>query len=207
MGGAKMEFKLTTEEKTRIEKSIRQKYTKVATKPDGLFQYPTGLAGLAASGYDSELIGALPEPVAASYCGVGNPFALGPIRKGEAVLDIGSGAGVDALLAGMMVGPEGKVAGIEMVPEMLARAKENLRMTDLKNVTFVEGSAEKIPFPDASFDVVISNGVFNLIVDKAKALEEALRVLKPQGRFHIADQILVGQLPSDREARVKSWFQ
>ncbi|NIR16577.1 MAG: methyltransferase domain-containing protein, partial [Desulfobacterales bacterium] len=132
---------------------------------------------------------------------------LGPIRKGEAVLDIGSGAGVDAILAGMMVGPEGKVAGIEMVPEMLSKAKENLRMTDLKNVSFVEGSAEKIPFPDESFDAVISNGVLNLVIDKAGALEEALRVLKPNGRFYIADQILVGQLPSDKKARVKSWFQ
>ncbi len=107
----------------------------------------------------------------------------------------------------MMVGPEGKVAGIEMVPEMLSKAKENLRMTDLKNVSFVEGSAEKIPFPDESFDAVISNGVLNLVIDKAGALEEALRVLKPNGRFYIADQILVGQLPSDKKARVKSWFQ
>lgn len=202
-----MELKLTKKDKKRIEKSIRQKYTKVATKPDGLFQYPIGLAGLTALNYDSELMGALPEPVAASYCGVGNPFALGPVRKGEAVLDIGSGAGVDAILAGMMVGPEGKVAGIEMVPEMLSKAKENLRMTDLKNVSFVEGSAEKIPFPDESFDAVISNGVLNLVIDKAGALEEALRVLKPNGRFYIADQILVGQLPSDKKARVKSWFQ
>jgi arsenite methyltransferase len=207
MRGVKMELKFTEEDRKRIEKSIRQKYTKVATKPDGFFRYPIGLAGLTALNYDSELLGALPKPVTASYCGVGNPFALGPIREGEAVLDIGSGAGVDAILAGMMVGTEGKVAGIEVVPEMLARAKENLGLTDLKNVTFAEGSADKIPFPDASFDVVISNGVFNLIVDKAKALKEALRVLKPQGRLQIADQILVGQLPGDRKARVKSWFQ
>lgn len=202
-----MELILTIEDKKRIEQSIWQKYTKVAANPDGLFQYPTGLAGLTALNYDPEFIAALPESVTASYCGVGNPFALGPIREGEAVLDIGSGAGVDAILAAMMVGPQGRVAGIEMVPEMLARAKKNLGMTDLKNVTFIQGSAEKIPFPDASFDVVISNGVLNLIVDKAKALEEALRVLKPQGRLLIADQILVGQLPGDREARVKSWFR
>ena len=202
-----MELELTTKDKKRIEKSLRKKYTKVATKPEGQFQYPTGIAGLTALEYAPEFMGALPEPVAASYCGVGNPFTLGPIGKGEAVLDVGSGAGVDALLAGMMVGPEGRVAGIEMVPEMLARAKENLRMTDLKNVTFVEGSAEKIPFPDESFDVVISNGVLNLVVDKAGAVEEALRVLKPNGRFYIADQILVGQLPTDKKARVKSWFQ
>jgi ubiquinone/menaquinone biosynthesis C-methylase UbiE len=138
---------------------------------------------------------------------VGNPFSLGPIDRGEAVLDIGCGAGVDAILAGMMVGPEGKVVGIEVVPEMLRRARENLGMTDLKNITFAEGYAENIPFPDASFDVVISNGVFNLVVDKAKALEEALRVLKASGRLYIADQILVGQLPSHKKARLKSWFR
>jgi arsenite methyltransferase len=202
-----MEPKLTSEDEKRIEQSIRQKYVKVAANPEGLFKYPTGRAGLEALDYDAELTEALPEVVAALYCGVGNPFKLGPINEGEAVLDIGCGAGVDVMVAAMMVGPEGKVAGIEMVPEMLSEAKENLGMTDLKNVTFVEGSAEKIPFPDGSFDVVISNGVFNLIVDKAKALEEALRVLKPHGRLYIADQILVGQLPSDKEARVKSWFQ
>ena len=202
-----MEFELTKKDRKRIEKSIIQKYKKVADSPEGQFQYPTGLAGLKTLNYDSTMIEVLPEAVAASYCGVGNPFSLGPINRGEAVLDIGCGAGVDAILAGMMVGPEGKVVGIEVVPEMLRRARENLGMTDLKNITFAEGYAENIPFPDASFDVVISNGVFNLVVDKAKALEEALRVLKASGRLYIADQILVGQLPSDKKARLKSWFR
>lgn len=200
-----MKNQLTSQDRKRIEEGIRGKYTKVSDSPEGLFQYPTGRAGLEALNYDSELIQALPDSAVASYCGVGNPFTLGVIRKGEAVLDIGCGAGIDTIVAAMMVGPAGTVAGIDMVPEMLARARENLRMTDLKNVIFEEAYGEKLPFADGGFDVVISNGVFNLIPDKAKALSEVVRVLKPGGRLMMADQILVGELPSAIKARVASW--
>ncbi len=120
-------------------------------------------------------------------------------------MDVGCGAGVDVIVAAMMVGPTGTVAGIEMVPEMLARARENLRMTDLKDVTLVDGSAEKLPFLDESFEVVISNGVFNLVMDKTRALQEVFRVLKPRGRLMVADQILAGELPRETKARVESW--
>jgi SAM-dependent methyltransferase len=202
-----MEDELTCQDKKRIEESIRGKYAKVARSPKGLFKYPTGLAGLRALNYDSKIIQTLPEAVAASYCGVGNPFLLGPISEGEAVLDTGCGAGVDTIVAAMMVGPSGTVTGIDLVPQMLVKAKENTKMIGLKNVTFVETSAEKMPFQDADFDVVISNGVFNLIPDKVSALAEAVRVLKPGGRFMIADQVLVGLLPKDKKARIKSWFR
>jgi SAM-dependent methyltransferase len=153
----------TGEERQWIEEGIRGKYAKASVTPEGLFRYPTGRAGLEAVKYDSNVIRDLPEAAVASYCGVGNPFTLGPIHEGEAVLDIGCGGGVDTLVAGIMVGPEGKAIGIDMVPEMLARARENLRKTPLKNITFQETSGEDLPFPDESFDVVISNGVFNLI--------------------------------------------
>ena len=202
-----MEIQLTSQDKKRIEESIRVKYAKVAKNPEGFFKYPTGLAGLKALNYDMKITQALPEAIGASYCGVGNPFTLGQIGEGEAVLDIGCGAGVDTIVAAMMVGPTGKVTGIDLVPEMLAQAKENAQMMDLRNVRFVETSAEKMPFPDAVFDVVISNGVFNLIPDKVKALAEAFRALKPSGRLMIADQILVGQLPKNKKARIKSWFR
>jgi SAM-dependent methyltransferase len=200
-----MKNQLTSQDRKRIEEGIRGKYTKVSDSPEGLFQYPTGRAGFEALNYDSELIQALPDSAVASYCGVGNPFTLGVIRKGDAVLDIGCGAGIDTIVAAMMVGPAGIVAGIDMVPEMLARARENLRMTDLKNVIFEEAYGEKLPFADGGFDVVISNGVFNLIPDKAKALSEVVRVLKPGGRLMMADQILVGELPSEIKARVANW--
>jgi SAM-dependent methyltransferase len=202
-----MEIELSFQDKKRIEQSIRQKYNKVATSPEGLFQYPTGLAGLKALYYDPELIQALPDTVAASYCGVGNPFTLGPIREGEAVLDIGCGAGVDTILAGEMVGPSGKAVGVDVVPEMLERAIENLNGTSLTNVTFREASAQDLPFADETFDVVISNGVFNLVPDKLRALAEAFRVLKPNGRLTIADQLLTGDLPDDMKPRIESWFR
>ena len=123
------------------------------------------------------------------------------------MLDVGCGAGVDTIMAGIMVGPEGKASGIDTVPEMIARAEKNLCEVPLKNVFFRNGSAEALPFPDARFEVVISNGVFNLIPDKRKAIKEVLRVLKPNGRFMIADQVLVGRLEKDRKKRVNNWFK
>ena len=200
-----MENELTAQDKRLIEENIRGKYLKVAASPEGLFRYPTGRAGLEALHYPPEVIKALPEKVAASYCGVGNPFSLGPVNRGEAVLDIGCGSGIDSIIAVNLVGPEGKATGIDLVPEMLARARENARMAGVENVTFMEASAEKLPFPDSSFDVVISNGVFNLVVDKVKALAEVYRVLKPGGRFMLADQVLAGELPKETKARVANW--
>ena len=200
-----MENELTCQDKQRIEESIRQKYLKAAVSPEGLFQYPTGRAGLQALDYAPDMVRDLPEAVAASYCGVGNPFILGPIHEGEAILDIGCGAGVDSIIAARLVGPSGSVTGIDLVPEMLARASENARLAGLDNVTFQESSAEQLPFPDNSFDMVISNGVFNLVVDKVKALSEVFRVLKPGGRFLLADQVLAGELPKETKTRMENW--
>jgi SAM-dependent methyltransferase len=196
---------LTPEERQRIADGIRGKYARVAVSPEGLFRYPTGRAGLEALNYDPQLIRTLPEQVAAAYCGVGNPFALGPVREGDAILDIGCGAGVDTIIAARLAGPTGSAAGLDAVPEMLARAQENARIAGVANVEFREGSAEELPFPDNSFDVVISNGVFNLVVDKAKALAEVYRVLKPGGRFLLADQVLAGELPKETRARIENW--
>jgi len=200
-----MEQELTAEEKQRIGESIRGKYLQVAISPKGLFRYPTGRAGLEALGYDPVMVLALPDTVADAYCGGGNPVSLGPIREGEAVLDIGCGAGVDSILAGKLTGPAGAVTGIDLVPEMLARARENARLAGVDKVYFQESSAEQLSFPEASFDVVISNGVFNLVVDKVKALGEVFRVLKPGGRFMLADQVLAGELPKETKSRVENW--
>jgi SAM-dependent methyltransferase len=200
-----MGTKFNSDERKRIQQGIKEKYKLVAINPEGKFRYPTGRAGLEGQKYDPEIFRALPEDVLASYCGVGNPFSLGPVTKGEAVLDIGCGAGVDTFVAAVMVGPEGRVIGIDLISEMLNRARTNLEKTSFKNVTFQEGSAEELPFPDRIFDVVISNGVFNLITDKAKALKEVFRVMKSSGRFLLADQILTGDMPADSKSMVENW--
>jgi len=194
-----------SDETKRILEGIKEKYKGVAASPEGKFSYPTGRAGLEGQKYDLEILNALPEDVLASYCGVGNPFSLGPVNKGEAVLDIGCGTGVDTFVAAILVGHEGRVSGIDLIPEMLEQARTNLKKTSLKNVTLQEGSAEQLPFPDGTFDVVISNGVFNLIPDKAKALAEVFRVLRSSGRFQLADQILMGEMPADTESMVQNW--
>jgi arsenite methyltransferase len=202
-----MGIEFTTEERNLIEESIQRKYAEVSVSPEGLFWYPTGRVGLEALGYAAEMIRVLPEGAVSSYCGVGNPFTLGPVNRGESVLDIGCGGGVDTLVAAMKVGDEGKVIGIDLTSGMLAQAKKNLGTTFIKNVLFQEASAEDLPFKDKSFDVVLSNGAFNLIPDKTRALAEVFRVLMPLGRLMIADQILIGESPKDMKTRVDSWFR
>ena len=202
-----MELPLTQEDKQKIETGIRGKYAKVAASPQGLFKYPTGRTGLEALKYDPEILKTLPETALSSFCGVGNPFSQGPMNPGETVIDIGSGGGLDSLVAARMVGAEGKVVGLDLSPEMVARAYENLKQTDLTNVVFQEFSGEELPFPDGSFDVVISNGVFNLIPGKGRMLKEACRVLKPNGRILIADQVLSGTLTKSPQERIESWFR
>jgi arsenite methyltransferase len=200
-----MDSIFTPEHRKRIKEGITARYRKVAASPEGSFRYPTGRAGLEGQSYDPEVLKALPEDVLASYCGVGNPFSLGTINKGEAVLDVGCGAGVDTLVAAMMVGPEGKAVGIDLTPEMLDLARANLKKTHLRNASFHEGSAEELPFEDEKFDVVISNGVFNLVPDKPRALREIFRVLRSGGRLMMADQILTGEIPGSTESMVQSW--
>jgi len=195
----------THEDRKRIKEGISGKYRKVALSPEGNFEYPTGRDGLERLRYDFEILKGLPEEVLAYYCGVGNPFSLGPIRNGETVLDVGCGAGVDTLVAAIMAGPDARVVGIDLTAEMLERARENSRKSTLDNVTFQEGSAEELPFPEASFDVVVSNGVFNLVPDKPRALKEVFRVLNPNGRFMIADQVLASATPADTRSMVDNW--
>jgi arsenite methyltransferase len=202
-----MDTSISKDDLKKIEAGIREKYIKVANNPEGLFEYPTGRTGIEALGYDPNLVGALPQEIISSYCGVGNPFSLGPINKGDAVLDIGCGAGVDTIFAAMMTGPTGKAVGVDIVPEMLQRAKSNMEMTDLKNVSFKSVSEEYSTFEDAEFDVVISNGAINLIPDKERLLKEILRVLKPGGRLMLADQVAIGSVNKDMKARLANWFQ
>jgi arsenite methyltransferase len=203
-----MSPEMTESDILKVRQGIKEKYDRVAAAGSGCcFQYPTGKAGMEIQSYPQELINNFPLEVLAAFCGVGNPFSLGPLAPGDAVLDIGCGAGVDSLVAAHLVGAGGRVVGLDVTPAMIERARAHLARLGLANVTFQVGEAEALPFPDASFNAVISNGVFNLTLNKEKALKEAHRVLKPGGRLRLADMVLVAALPPDLSDKVENWFQ
>jgi SAM-dependent methyltransferase len=202
-----MDTRISQNDREKIEAGIREKYAQVAKNPEGRFRYPTGKNGLETLGYDKILVDGLPIAVASSYCGVGNPFALGKIKPGEHILDIGCGAGVDTILAAILAGPKGSATGVDIVAEMIERAESNLALMDLENVKFQKASGESLPFADDAFDVVISNGVINLIPDKVAAMSETIRVLKPAGRLMVADQTAAGRIKNDIKERLANWFQ
>ena len=203
-----MNPEMTQAEIRQVRQGIKEKYGRVAAAGSGgCFQYPTGKDGLDLQGYPPEVIRDFPPEVLAAFCGVGNPFSLGPLAPGDAILDIGCGAGVDSLVAARLVGEGGRVTGIDATPAMIERARAHQARLGLANVTFQVGEAEALPFPDATFDAVISNGVFNLTLDKEKALKETHRVMKPGGRLMLADMVLVAALPPDLSDKVENWFQ
>lgn len=202
-----MSSQLTTRDREQIHSGIRKKYIKVAASPGGQFTYPTGREGLKSLKYDAELISALPDTVADSYCGVGNPFSLGEIESGAHVLDVGCGAGVDALLAATLVGDSGKVLGIDLTPEMIQRARSNQKEMKSANIEFRVASVQDLTGMEERFDVVISNGVFNLIPEKEDAVQAVFGLLKPGGRVYLADQFMAGRMTKNLKERVASWFQ
>jgi arsenite methyltransferase len=181
-----------------LKTEIRKTYASVSQQPEKDFVFPTGRAWAEDLGYPAELA-RVPDSAAESFAGVANPFSLGRLVPGERVLDLGSGAGTDSLVAVQMVGPEGSVTGVDMTPEMLAKARAAAEELGVGNVEFVEADAESLPFPDASFDVVISNGVIDLIPDKDAVFAELHRVLEPGGRIQLADVTI--QKPVSEEGR------
>jgi SAM-dependent methyltransferase len=177
-------------ETAAIRRGVAEKYRKVAVSAEGLFRYPTGGESALALGYPAALTATVPSMVRERFVGVGNPFALGPIGPGEAVLDLGCGAGFDAFIAATLVGTAGRVAGIDLSPEMVAVAEIERGETGVAHLEFREGGVEALPYPDASFDVALSNGVISLVPDKPAALQEIHRVLRGGGRLQICDMAL-----------------
>jgi SAM-dependent methyltransferase len=174
----------------KIQDAVREKYSEVSSSAVGKFNYPTGRDGAILHGYDSAIIQSMPDELIESFCGVGNPFKLGSIKSGETILDVGCGAGFDLIVASRMVGQDGKVCGIDLTPEMAEKAKNNLKQYGVQNSDIQVSGAESIPYPDNTFDVVISNGVLNLSPIKEKCFREIFRVLKQNGRLQFADIVL-----------------
>ncbi len=188
-----------------LRHAIMKEYTEVAQSPDKGYHFHTGRAAADRIGYDPALYAELPEENIASFAGTGNPFGVGPVNQGETVVDVGSGAGFDALIASRLVGPDGKVIGIDMTTEMLRKAVNGAQKMGAVNVEFQEGLADDLPLPGNFADVVISNGVLNLTPDKKKTLSEWARVLKPGGRLFIGDIIVSKPLPREALIDISLW--
>jgi SAM-dependent methyltransferase len=188
-----------------LRSEIQRTYADVSTQPDREFIFPTGRAWALDLGYPQDLLARVPEASCESFAGVANPVSMGPLQPGEDVLDLGSGAGMDSLVAAQMVGPSGSVTGIDMTPEMVAKARGSVAEMGLDTVTIVEGSAEQLPFDDASFDVVISNGVIDLIPDKDAVFSEITRVLRPGGHIQLADVTIQNPVSEESKRDIDLW--
>jgi arsenite methyltransferase len=187
-----------------LKEEIKKTYASVSQEPAKDFVFPTGRAWAEDLDYPPELAG-VPEAAAESFAGVANPFSLGRLEPGERVADLGCGAGTDSLVAAQMVGPEGSVTGIDMTPEMLAKARSAAEEAGIGNVEFVEGEIEQLPFADASIDVVISNGVIDLVPDKDAVFAEIYRVLRPGGRMQIADVTIQNPVSEEGRRNIDLW--
>jgi SAM-dependent methyltransferase len=187
-----------------LKHEIKKTYAAVSEEPDRDFIFPTGRPWAEDLGYPPELA-EVPDGAVESFAGVANPWELGRLAPGERVLDLGSGAGTDSLIAAQMVGPGGHVTGIDMTPQMLAKARAAAAEMGLGNVEFVEGEAERLPFPDESFDVVVSNGVIDLIPDKDAVFAELNRVLVSGGRLQVADVTIQNPVSEEGRRNIDLW--
>jgi SAM-dependent methyltransferase len=190
-------------DREQLRSAIQAEYAEVALHPTKGFHFHTGRRLARLLGYAEAWLVGIPEGAIESFAGTGNPFSLGALRPGERVVDIG--AGIDSLIAAKLVGPSGQVVGVDMTPEMLGKAEQNARAAGLANVAFRAGYGEALPVPDDWADVVISNGVLNLMPDKSGGLREMARVLKPGGRLQIGDIIVQQAVPEDAKRDIDLW--
>lgn len=188
-----------------VHEAIQDKYRSVASNPDAQYHFFTGRTAADHIGYPAKELDELPEDVVAAFAGVANPFHWGLPDRAETVVDIGSGAGLDSVIAARAVGSEGSVVGVDMTRDMLIRARKSAASLGLDNLEFREGRAENLPVADESVDLVISNGVLNLVPDKLRAYQEIHRVLKPGGRFQIADIAVEKEIPEGTRRNIDLW--
>jgi arsenite methyltransferase len=198
---------ITADQRDVILEAVRAMYTDVARHPERTFHFPTGRTACEYWGYAGDLLDRIPGAALESFAGVGNPFRARVIREGDTVLDVGSGSGTDALIAALLTGPQGRVIGLDMTAAMREKLARNARAMGADHVEALDGNAEAIPLPDASVDVVTSNGVINLIPDKRAALTEVSRVLKPGGRVQIADIVVRSPPSAACRAKPQLWAE
>ena len=188
-----------------LRDEIRRTYTDVSTDQQRDYIFPTGRAWARELGYPEPELSQVPDATVESFAGVANHWALGRVEPGSVVLDLGCGAGTDLLIAAQMAGAEGRAIGVDMTPAMLRRAAASAAEMDLANVELHESLIEWLPLADASVDVVISNGVLDLVPDKAAVLDEIDRVLRPGGRLQLADVVIHHEVSEDARERIDLW--
>jgi arsenite methyltransferase len=188
-----------------LREAIQAEYAVVAEEPEHGFHFHTGRPLAHLVGYDEAWLDGIPEATVASFAGTGNPFSLGILSPGERVVDVGCGGGIDSLIAARMVGPTGSVLGVDMTPAMLEKARSSAAASGVAHVEFRQGFGEALPVEDGWADVVISNGVLNLMPDKNDALLEMARALKPGGRLQIADILVQKPVPQGAKEDIALW--
>ena len=188
-----------------LREEVKTKYRDVARNPNGEHHFHTGRPLARRLGYDPALVDSMPDTAVESFAGVANPFALRVLDAGEKVVDAGSGGGFDCFVAAHQVGPQGKVIGIDMLPEMLEKSRATAALMGLMQVEFREGLLERIPVQDSWADVVISNGVINLCADKRQAFSELWRVLRPGGRLQFGDIANGKPVPAEALRDIDLW--
>jgi SAM-dependent methyltransferase len=193
------------EEHERIVATIRERFTLVARSPERETKFAVGRSSAERLGYSPEDLASAPAASVASFAGVGYPFAMGVPQSGDLVLDIGSGAGLDMFLAAKQVGTDGRVLGIDLVYDMVSKARASSREIQSSRTTFICGDASVLPLSNASVDLVITNGVFNLCLDKPAVVSEMFRVLRPGGRLQLADILLEEHISPEEVARKGTW--